>query len=360
MQNLFRLQEETNTGDIELRQWNFARTGLMQNVEKIEQFYQDYPIAVAASHLLIRLIQSVNIGRNISFDRYIANCGARSMNIAQALKLTSSLSKGQVWEGVFYGNGSKEIIIGHDTLFSVHDAYEGWKQLQPITVLTHNQTNTSLLVPDGRVNSLDKGVAVIAINIPMLMAMYYRFNQEQDAVELGGGARRTITQFIHGYALANMTRSHLDNVVFNRLYNRVSGVPTTEAIRKHNFFMANYDAALDVGANQQLEYLKNMKKRFSGVMKATHLPVAGNLWAFSQLPSVPPTLQVFWALAVSRMKIMAFLCLAQKDYAQINARELNTIRWLMRIYQTRQVIRNNLGIEAYYTVAPYLDIVGIE
>lgn len=360
MQSLFRLEHETSTGSIELRQWDYVKLGLFKNIEKIEQFYQDFPIAVAASHLLVRLIQTVNISRNLSFDRFIANCSTHSLNVGQALKITNSLSKGQIWDGVFYGSGTKEIIIGHETLFSIREAHDNWKNLHPVTVLQHNQTNTMLMVPDGRVSSLDGGLAIIAINIPMLMAMYYRFNEEQDAVELGGGTRRTIYQFIHSYALTGMLRSHLDNVVLNRLYNRAAGIPTTESIRKHSFFTVNYDSALDSTANQQLEYLKNMKKRFSGVMKVVHLPISDDLWEFAKLPNMPSTLQVFWALALSRMKIMALLCLVQKDYARINGRELTTIKWLMNLHQTKQVIRNSLGMELYYSIAQYLDIVGIE
>lgn len=360
MQSLFRLEHEANTGSIELRQWPYAKAGLTQNIEKIERFYQDYPIAVAASHLLVRLIQTVNVSRNLSFDRFIANCAARSLNVGQALKITNSLSKGQIWDGVFYGSGTKEIIISHETLFPIREAYDNWKNMCPITVLQHNQTNTMLMVPDGRVSSLDGGMAIIAINVPLLMAMYYRFNEEQDAIELGGGARRTIQQFVHSYALTGMLRSHLDNVIINRLYNRATGVPVTESIRKHSFFTVNYDAALDVGANQQLEYLKNMKRRFSGVMAAIHLPMAGNLLEFSHMPSVPSTLQVFWALALSRLKILSLLCVVQKDFEKINGTELSNIRWLMSLHQTKQVIRNMLGMETYYKIAMYLDIPGIE
>jgi phosphohistidine phosphatase SixA len=157
-----------------------------------------------------------------------------------------------------------------------------------------------------------------------------------------------------------MVRSHLDSVVFNRLYNRLTGVPTTDAIRKHSFFLPDYNTALDVAADQQLAYLKNLKTRFSGVMHATHLPMAGNLLAFSHLPSIPPTLQSYWALAASRLKMLAFLCLAQSEYKRIDNRELTTIRTLMRMQQTRQVIRNNMGMEAFYEIAPYMDIAGIE
>jgi hypothetical protein len=209
-------------------------------------------------------------------------------------------------------------------------------------------------------NTTDKGVAIIAINIPMLMAMYYCYNQEQDKIELNGGTRGTIVQFVVGYALSGMIRSHLDNVVFNRLYNKVTGTPNVNAIRKHSFFLTDYDSALDTTAEQQVMYLKNMKNRFPGVMRATHLPISENLWEFSKLPAVPSTLQAYWALTLSRMKVLAFLCLAQNNAEHINGRELETIRKLMRMQETRKVIRNNLGIEAFYQIAPYLDIVGIE
>jgi hypothetical protein len=360
MQSLFRLENETNVGGVELRQWAFAQAGLLKNIEKIEQYYQDYPTAVESSHLLVRLIQSIAVSRNLPFDRYVANCTALSLNVAQSLKLTSGLSKGQVWDGVFYGSGTKEIVMGHDTLFPIYETHTNWKSLHPVTVLQHSQTNTALMLPDGRVSSLDKGVAVIAINIPMLMAMYYCFNEEQDKEEANGKPRRTIYQFVCSYALAGMMRSHLDCVIVNRLYNRISGAPVTPAIRKHSFFLNDYDAALDTVADQQVLFLRNMRKRFSGVLKAIQLPMSGNMWEFAKLPSIPETLQAEWALVASRIKLIALMCLAQNDYQRINNRELVMIRRLAKMHQTRQVIKNILGFEAYFQLAPYLDIVGIE
>lgn len=360
MMNLFRFESDHNAGSIELRQWSYLKTGLLNNLEKLEQHYQAFPISVASSHLLVRLIQTIAVSRTLSFDRYVANCSHIALSIGRTIGLTTSLSKGQLWDGVFYGKNNKEILIGHDTLFPITEVYHNWKQQQPITVLQHEETNTGLLVPDGRVSSTESGIAIIAINIPLLMAMYYRFNEEQDQVEIGGGARRTIYQFVHGYALTNMLRTHLDCVVFNRLYNRLIGTPVTEAVRKHSFFLTDYNDALDSAADQQLDYLRKMDKRFGGVMEATHLPASGNLANFSRLPSVPPTLQVFWAISLSRLKILSFLCLVQNKYEIINGRELGTIRKLMRNHQTKQVIHNTLGMEGYYKVSKYLDIPGIE
>lgn len=360
MQSLFRFQSETNTGSVELRQWNYAQKGLLENLEKIEHYYQTYPIAVASSHLLAKLIISMTVSRTLSFDRYVANCNSIALQQARTLGISTALSKGNVWDGVFYGKNYSEIILGHDTLFPIGDVYTNWKDYQAVTVLQHEVSDLELAIPDGRVNSTSGGVAIVAINIPLLMAQYYCFNQEQDEVERNGGARRTLYQFIHSYALTGMLKTHLDCVYFNRLYNRLTGTPNSETVRKHSFFTNDYSPSLDAMADQQLDYLRKMTKRFPGVMKAVHLPVSGNLENFSELPAIPSTLQIFWALSLSRLKILSFLCLVQKDYEKINARELTTVRWLMRIHQTRRVIHSNLDMRTYYQIVKYLDIPGIE
>lgn len=360
MLNLFRFENEASTGSIELRQWQYAQKGLLENVGKIENYYRSFPVAVASSHLLAKLIQGMAVTRNLSFDRYVANCSTMALQVARTIGISTALSKGNVWEGVFYGKNYNEIILGHDTLFPIVDVHANWKDYQAVTVLQHEVSDLQLLIPDGRVNSTSSGVAIIAVNIPLLMAQYYRFNEEQDIVEQNGGVRRTLYQFIHSYALVGMLKTHTDCVYFNRLYNRLTGTPNSESVRKHSFFINDYSSSLDAIADQQLTYLRSMTKRFPAVLKAVHLPLAGNLEKFSVLPSIPGTLQIFWALALSRLKILSFLCLVQKDYERINGRELGTIRWLMRLHQTRQVTRNNLGMKVFYDISKYLDIPSIE
>lgn len=361
MHNLFRFTQEYNVGSVELRQWSYAKTGLLNNLKKVQDFYQTYPIAVEASHVLVRLIQSIAISRNLTFDRYVANCNRVGLVAAKAVGFTTSISKGKLWDGVFYGRNYKEIVIAHDSLFSLNEVYQNWQQQSAVTVLQSEETELGLQVPDGRVNTSSEGLSIIAVNVSLLMAQYYCFNKEQDLVEQSGGARKTIYQFVHAYALTGMLPSHLDCVCFNRLYSRLLGAPNAEPIKKHSFFLTDYSSSLDSVADQQLKYVRRLDKRFGGVMRTVALPVSGSLDQFSILPSeVACTVQVYWALTLSRLKILSFLCLIRENPEVVNGGELETVRWLMRINQTKQIIRNNLGMETYYTVSKYLDIPGIE
>lgn len=359
MQSLFRIENDLSVGTFYLRMWDYTKTGLEQNITKATQFYHDYPVPCASSHLLVRLIMSMGVSRQMDYERYVVNCTVHANKIAHALKLTTSTSKGDMWNGVFYGGGSNEIIIAHTAYFDIFHAKANWKNLEPVTILSHSQTNLSLIGPDSKTTTDDKGVNVIAINIPMMMAMYYCFNAEQDQIEAIGGFRKNITQFIGGYVMTNAIRSHTDHVVFNRLFDSMRGLPSMKAFRKHSFYQIDYTQALDTVIAQQLQVLPTFNRKFAGVMRATPMVSVENMQALSRLPSIAPTYQCLWALSIARIKMLAFLMTSQKGEAAIrNASEINQIQRTLKIQGTRKAIKNNLSLDAYYLVSNYLDIVG--
>jgi hypothetical protein len=358
MQQLFRIENDMDLGTFYLRQWSYTKDGLEQNLSKIIDFYHDYPVPCASSHLLVRLIQSMGVSRQMDYDRYVSNCTRYATATAQALKLTTATSKGDLWNGVFYGGGSTEIILGHSTYFDVFHARNNWKMLEPVVVLSHSQTNLALIGPDSKTTSDDKGVNVIAINIPMLMAMYYCFNVEQDQIEASGGVRKNINQFVGGFIMTNAVRSHTDQVVFNRLFDSMQGLPSLKAFRKHSFYQINYAQSLDTVINQQLQLLPSFNRKFAGVMRATPMVSVDNLQELSRLPAMAPTYQCLWALSVARIKMLAFLMLTQKNAEIRNASEINQIQRTLKFQNTRKAIKNNLSLDAYYLVSNYLDIVG--
>lgn len=355
MQSLFRLENDLSAGTYYLTQWPYAKQGLLNNIGKIEDFYRTYSIASPSSHVLARLITAMNLPRGLGFERYVANAYSSSMNVAQALKMTTSSSKGMIWDGDFYGAGSKEIIIAHSDYFNLFQLKDNWKNYSPVTVLCHNQTNSRFLIPDGKTNSLEKGVAVIAVNVPMLMAMYFCFNEEQDVAEAQGYPRKSLGQFIHGHALSGMVRSHADNVMLNQLYANSVGSPVMPALRNHSFFTSDYSPALESTVEQQNTYVRLMESRLLGTLKAVQVPCAGTMREMVLLPKMAPTMQCFWALVISRLKVLAYVMYTQRAAESTMGSEYQGIARLLKIQQTKNVMKNNLGMEGYYEIAPLLD-----
>ena len=105
---------------------------------KVVGFYKNHPQYINSSHLLVRLMDSFTVIFNQSttdITEYKEKISIDAMNKMMGLKFTSEISRGDSFNGVFYGKGSVEVIIGVDDDF---DVTTNWKLWQPIKVLMNS------------------------------------------------------------------------------------------------------------------------------------------------------------------------------------------------------------------------------
>lgn len=352
MHALFRINREINQGLASFPVWEWLSRGLKQNLKNTTSFYRRFPGRVDGSHFLIKLIYSMAVGRNQPLDRFYATAQARALAVSQALRMTSSISRGEIFNGVFYGDGVKEILIAHDAAFDYEAAAANWRELRPIEVLHHPKSDLMLNVPDGTTNSAEEGVAVIAVNVPMLVLQYREYQRYEDAIALAAGdSPRGVTHYIYSYALTNMLFSHLDVAIFNRLYNLRNGIPLGESRHKHSFLLQDYTAKLTEVQLSQLRALERNPRKFDAMMKMIPLVTAKDLSELASLPDMAPTRQVVWALATSRLQLLSFLFEASPDEVrQRNAMEVN------RIVRTFELFEMDLALQAKLPIDTYLDV----
>ena len=349
MQTLFGLEKDNGQGIVSVPAWNYVRLGLLNNLKTVVSYYRRFPLRIDASHFLIKLIFSLGVSRNQPVDRFYADVQSRALNAAMTRGMTTSISKGQLFDSVFYG-GCKEIIIGHDEDFDFVEAERNWRDLQPVRILHHPITDLGLNVPDGERYSLEDGLAVIAINIPMLALQYREFRRYEDELaERTGENPRSIANFLYSYPLLNAMGSHLDAVVFNRLYHLLKGYPMGVSQRRHPFYLTDYSANLDAAQKTVLEVLAKNHRKFDGVMRSVPLIVQDNLAEFARLPDVAATRQVLWGLAAARLQLLSFLFQAQRDDPYIrNASEVNRIVKNFRLWNTDKALSSSLPVDLYF------------
>lgn len=349
MHSLFRINRELDQGLPSFPAWDWLSRGLSLNLKNIVSYYRRFPGRVDGSHFLIRLIYSMAVARNQPLDRFYATAQAKALNVSQALRMTSSISRGELFDGVFYGPGCKEIIIAHDDGFDYQEAANNWRDLRPITVLRHPKSDLMLNVPDGRLTSAEDGIAVIAINIPMLVLQYRQYRQYEDALaEQSGESPRGVTHFIYSYPLTNMLYSHLDLAIFNRLYNQHRGIPLGESSIRHSVHVVDYTAKLNELQRNQLRALERNPRKFNAMLEMIPMVSSKNLSELAILPDMAPTRQVIWALVVARLPMLSFLFTASTDSArQRNAMEVNRIVRVMELFEMDHAIRNKLPIDLY-------------
>lgn len=308
MQQLFNCDPFPQRGTTESPSWNYTRRGLTSNLITVVNYYHNRSLAVRTNHLLVQLLNAARLNYENHLELFYARADGLTNLLANAFKLTSNTSVGKAFDGVFYGAGSTEVIIAHNESFDVHYAHDHWRVLSPVRSLMHSKTDIEMHIPNGVAYSKEQGVAVIAINIPMLFVMYRGFVLEQlDALRKGRQAKTT-AQFIHTYVLSNMIGSHLDVALTNRLIATACGEPVvTNTSRKHLFNLSNWQSQTDKVIREQAAVMLKQSLSMHDMlcmMPAVHYINAAQAM---RLPSMPPVYQYTWAEMLARIKVIAGL-----------------------------------------------------
>jgi len=356
MKSLFNMSSPAGSPVMYTANWNYVKTGLTQNLGRVVQFYRRNPMAVQSDHFLVRLLQSVTVPSSMPLDRYYANVDALSLNLSMALKMTSSIYKGSVFPGVFYGPNSQEILVVNDVAFDPYLAHKNWKNLSAVKVLSHPYSDLNLNIPNGTKKSNERGMAVISIDITLLAVQYRAFKMNEDEMVGPGGDRHSIMQFIHMYVLPNMLFSHLDYVLLNRMYNLETYQPNAIGSNKHSFYLTDFSAKLDEIQQITISNLTKAKRNFLGTLRTIPAITKSNMEEVLELPDVAPTRQVTWALVCSRIEATKLLIeLADGQFTTKNASETNMMLREFLRYKTDGTLRDALPAYLYYDVQYDID-----
>lgn len=356
MLDIFRIGYETKGMYTMIPQWQFVKDGLRRNRETARNFYQQEIYQARSDHVLMTLIYTLNIARNSTAARVYDNALARSNSLAQQMKFTSALGKGQVFRNMFFGGNSKEIIFGTSSLTSPDAIVSNWRNMKPVRILRHPFTDTNGNIPDQRLIVKD-GLSFFSVDIPMIAVMYWCFQKEQDMVEAGGQPRHTPAQFVYAYLLANMVEDMIDHALFNRIYCLATGTPRNDHPKTHPYAYPTFSTDVDAVMRVMWERVQETRRRLTGQLDQVKLVFAEDALELSALPSIAPTLQCYWALAACRLRMLEFGFLSMNNPRTNDATDINLIQWAMNLQKTPQVIRNNLPIDAYVHVASELEYI---
>jgi hypothetical protein len=357
MQNLFNIMTSLGQGVLKSPEWNYIRAGLQRNLTTVLRHYRRNPSAVKTEHLVVKLIHTIMFPISQELDRFYNNVDAASINVGAALKLTTPTGAGHIFNGTFYGPGNDEIIIGHDEEFDPREAHKNWKNVVPIRVLRHPRSDLGLSILDGTVRSVETGLCVIAINIPLLAVQYRAFRlEEAETRGAEGESELSVMQFVRMYVLPNMLFSHLDLAILNRMTCQQFGYPYGVDPKTHSFFMTDYTSRVDKVQKEILSNLAKYSHDFVGILRSVPAVTKEDMVGVFELPDIVSTRQVLWALVISRLPLIEFLIRATRDSAGTrNQSEINKMLKSITAYKSDSLMRSALPYEHYYDIQETID-----
>lgn len=335
--------------------WIYVKNGLLANLKTVIEFYRKNPMAVQSNHFLVKLLQSITIPQSQHIERYYNNVDALSLNLSMALKMTSSIFKGHLFDGVFLGKNNYELLIAHSDGFNPNEAHSNWKNLRPVEFLSHQRSDLGLNLPDGINTGVEEGLAVYVIDIPLLAIQYRAFRINERLLN-SIDTSKSVMQFIHMYVLPNMLYSYLDHAIFNRISALELGKPFGESKKQHSFFLTDYSDKITHVQIDILNLLKKENKTFDGMLKSIPMIVKNNADDLMALPDIALTRQCLWSLVLSRLPELLFLVkLSKESIGNKNQSEVNRIVRYFQNYKSDNLFRTMLPIDLYLNVADIMN-----
>lgn len=358
MYNLFNKLSNIGQGYSRPSDWPYIQGQLKRNLDIVTTYFRENPTAVESSHFLVRLLHSITVPKSQNIERYYNNVDAMAMNLSMALKMTSPLHYGSIFNGVFYGKGNSEILIANTDPFDYNEAILDWENLRPVEVLRHPMSDLCLKIPDGHNVWAEEGIAVININILMLAVMYRSFRLNENYITGDRDSQKSIMQFIRMYVLPNMLYSHLDYALFNRFNNHLSNKPMGDVRKKHPFYLVDMSKRVD---NVYVELLKDIQRAnrdFATMLKSIPVITSKNLEEALLLPDFVKTRQIVWALTVARLPATVCLFkLATDSNGSRNQTEINIVLRNSQLIKYDNLLKVVLPRRLYTEVSEDVDFI---
>lgn len=308
MYNLFTQRFEGNNSQIKPPGFELVRRIYQREIDNIVSYYHDRVFAVKSNHLLCRVITTGMVPIGYDMERFMEAAYARSPYLSNHFNFTSEINYGNFEKGVFYGKGNDELLIYSEEYFDPIDGLENWKDLRPVKVLEHPISDFGLLLPNGLVHSTAKGLCVISINLVMLFVQYRGFVTEQMAKRGTVDASLLDTaHFVHMYVLPGMLQSHMEIAILNRFKNLFYGAPMSTATKHHPFPVVDYSDRTDKVLKEILKHVKDSKMSYYSALKNIPTIYSEDMQDALLMPDVAQTVQVWWALILTRLSTMKFL-----------------------------------------------------
>lgn len=306
MYELFTKRYRENNDIIRPGQYDLIKRNYQKEISKIENYYRASGFSVRSNHLFCRIITTALSGMSLDIHRFNQLNDLRANTYSRHFELTSEVSFGRFRKDFLYKGLT--CLLSVSDYYDVEEAYKNWETLTPVEVISHNVSNTRLLLPDNPNYNSEEGVNYVKVNIPKMLLMYRAFYERHipKDEDLEGG-NTSIARFVMKYILPNMMRSHIDLVMFNRFNCLLTGEPMGESYKNHPFPIMDQDKMVD---NVLMELVKHVQRKpvmYYSVLKLIPSIYKEDFQEFGLLPDLAPTKQVWWYLLMSKRRVMEML-----------------------------------------------------
>ena len=343
---MFSLFNPPFTGErttIVLPMFDYLVNQTKHEVSKVTDYYNDNLINAKTTDRLVKLLVQLQTYMDLTPETLVSVVRSNTVRLCNAFNFVSPLNNGKISnQGEMYNRNNPELFISVEYPFGVKNCVENYTGLKPIRVVSHDFTDFSYGVPNGNYLSSESGVCIFTIDIALLALQYQQWYKKERYVESRKLYLPT-THFVAKYVWPAILYTHMDNIIFNRLLNRIKGIPNAKSRQVQSYLLVDYGDRFDTLFDQLIDRFKKQPTDWQQRLNSIPSLEYGTYFRSVTYPDVAPTRQIRWAMVLSKLKMIEFLLLTD-EYAQNESVNLTDREAIAR---ELRVLRNDRSLEIF-------------
>lgn len=338
-------------------QWDYVERSILSNLNITIDYYRNAIPPTMGGHILLKIINSFGIPFHYELNKFYEQVQANAHSVAMSLRLSNYASPGVDFGGVFYGQIGQEFLLATSRYHSCDYIHDNWKTITSVNPLLIPHENISFHIPNGKVFTPNKGLAVIEIDIVTLMVQARAFYLEQ--IRKPHEQRHGFREFIYNHILPNMIPYQLELMLMNKLIMKYEQRYEIEyKPPKLPFTLKNIDFYIDSNLDKVLHILNIINEEPNSILQ--------NITGFNShtsdvnllMPDIMTTQQIDWLLIATRLKYFSFLMKIAINNKYRGAQDIwNKAARNIKLYNGHKEMREHLFLPIMNEVDTYLKII---
>lgn len=330
MYTLYNSPSGKSESELSLGRHERVLTAHRQNLNRVRDYYKRASYAVRSDHILVRILQDLPDGEGLDLAQYRDRVEDYTDALTRSLDFTSPVNVGRTFDtSSFFGEGVEELVLIHNTSFSIGDFKANWRKQAPVTFLRHPIKNLNLQIPDGINKGGETGLCIVHIDVARLACQYRLWRERQRRIN--PDLQRTPMQFVYEVPLTNALASLADIAYFNMLDALFSGERLVHTPHPHPFYLNTYFEDTNELLAETIHRLIDRRMSFYDVLESIQPVNAPTLRDVIKIPSMAFTRQVRWLLVISRLPLIAMMLLwDERTGGSFNRGAVNDVKRSLR------------------------------
>lgn len=298
MFQLFSRDNRFDNSPFQYARMDYLRDRVGENYKKLVDQRRWSTGRLDSSHLLRAILLGLAVEFKGDLQQYIQAVGSAERRIVPGLGMTSTYSRGRLFtEGVFYNDCPEIIIAAPSFEWSVLDLWRDYRKLSAVTVLSHPITDMEVIelgVMNGITASRPMGLAIIAIDIPLLAAQFQMWR--------AGNPDGTPEHFLTEIPLAGAVRSHLNVAFFNKVQAAMGIKPLIGVRGNLTFQQFPVEGPANDLARTVVTNITSKAMNEGQILDSIPVPFGTTYLDTVNFPNVSPSFQISWADQAFKME----------------------------------------------------------